>query len=201
MAILDLFFPKKCLECNISGKYICSSCLKKVKKNGWNSNWVYSVWRYKGVIRKAILALKYKYSTDIAEELAIHLSRVLKRENINLDEACLVPIPLHWYRKNFRGFNQSEEVGKLVAKKMDWKFIPDLLVRNRATTPQAQLTGSARRENLHGVFSLNPNILISKYPNIILFDDVLTTGSTLLEASKVLREGGAKRIMCLTIAK
>ncbi len=201
MAILDLFFPKKCLECNISGKYICSSCLKKVKKNGWNSNWVYSVWRYRGVIRKAILALKYKYSTDIAEELAIHLSRVLKRENINLDEACLVPIPLHWYRKNFRGFNQSEEVGKLVAKKMDWKFIPDLLIRIKSTIPQAQLTGSARRENLHRVFSLNPNILISKYPNIILFDDVLTTGSTLLEASKVLREGGAKRIMCLTIAK
>ncbi len=201
MTILDLIFPKNCLECKAPGGYICRDCLKKVKKNGWNSDWVYSVWKYQGVIRKAILALKYKYSTDIAEELATYLARVLKRENINLDEVCLVPIPLHWYRYNFRGFNQSEEVGKLIAKKMGWKFVPDLLIRKKYTTPQAQLTGFARRENLHGVFLLNPSISISKYPNIVLFDDVLTTGSTLLEASKVLRVGGAKRIMCLTIAK
>jgi ComF family protein len=201
MAILDLIFPKNCLECKANGKYICASCLKKVKKNGWNSDWVYSTWRYQGVIRKAILALKYKYSTDIAEELATHLSRVLKKENIDFENACLVPIPLHWYRKNVRGFNQSEEVGKIVAKKMNWKFVPNLLIRTKSTIPQAQLTGSARRENLCGVFSLDPKIILSRYPNIILFDDVLTTGSTLLEASKVLRAGGAKRILCLTIAK
>lgn len=201
MAILDLFFPKKCLECNGSGRYICDSCLKKVRKNGWNSDWVYSVWKYEKVIRKAILALKYKYSTDIAEELATHLSRVLKRENINLDEACLVPIPLHWYRYNFRGFNQSEEVGRLVAEKLNWKFIPDLLIRNKSTFPQAQLTGFARRKNLQGAFSLNPNRLVPIAYCLVLFDDVLTTGSTLLEASKVLRAGGVARILCLTIAK
>jgi len=83
---------------------------------------------------------------------------------------------------------------------MDWKFIPDLLIRNKSTVPQVQLTGSARRKNLRGAFVLNPVcVLHSTY--YILFDDVLTTGSTLLEASKVLRAGGAKRILCLTIAK
>ncbi|PJA42759.1 hypothetical protein CO176_01580 [Candidatus Woesebacteria bacterium CG_4_9_14_3_um_filter_39_10] len=200
MAILDLFFPKKCLECGLSGKYICENCLKKVPPRGWTSKTAYTIFKYEGVIRKAIISLKYKYSTDIAEELATHLTRVLKRENINLDEACLVPIPLHWYRYNFRGFNQSEVVGRLIAKKMDWKFIPDLLIRNKSTVPQVQLTGSARRKNLRGAFVLNPVcVLHSTY--YILFDDVLTTGSTLLEASKVLRAGGAKRILCLTIAK
>jgi len=200
MAILDLFFPKKCLECGLSGKYICENCLKKVPPRGWTSRTAYTIFKYEGVIRKAIISLKYKYSTDIAEELATHLTRVLKRENINLDEACLVPIPLHWYRYNFRGFNQSEVVGRLIAKKMDWKFIPDLLIRNKSTVPQVQLTGSARRKNLRGAFVLNPVcVLHSTY--YILFDDVLTTGSTLLEASKVLRAGGAKRILCLTIAK
>jgi len=200
MAVLDLFFPKKCLECGLSGKYICENCLKKVPPRGWTSKTAYTIFKYEGVIRKAIISLKYKYSTDIAEELATHLTRVLKRENINLDEACLVPIPLHWYRYNFRGFNQSEVVGRLIAKKMDWKFIPDLLIRNKSTVPQVQLTGSARRKNLRGAFVLNPVcVLHSTY--YILFDDVLTTGSTLLEASKVLRAGGAKRILCLTIAK
>lgn len=200
MAILDLFFPKKCLECGRPGKYICGDCLKKVPPRGWINRETYSCFGYEGVIRKAIIALKYKYSTEIAQELAEVCVRKLLTIN-HWPSAILVPVPLHWYRKNFRGFNQSEDVGKLVAKSMGWKFVPDLLIRKKSTTPQAQLTGSARRENLRGVFSLNPGILVSKYHNIILFDDVLTTGSTLLEASKVLKEGGSERILCLTIAR
>jgi len=203
MAILDLIFPKNCLECGHSGKYICESCVKEIRPGGWTSKTTYSIFRYEGIIRKAILALKYKYSTDIVDELADCVLSVLRNSkfSVHSSELTLVPIPLHWYRKNVRGFNQSEEVGKLLAQKMNWRFTPDLLIRTKSTIPQAQLTGSARRENLHGVFSFNPKILISKYPNIVLFDDVLTTGSTLLEASKVLREGGVKRIFCLTIAK
>ena len=199
MAILDLFFPKKCLECNISGKYICSDCLKKVPPRGWTNRETYSCFKYEGVIRKAVIAFKYKYSSEIAKELAEACVKNLYAVRFSLS-ATLVPVPLHWYRKNFRGFNQSEEVGKLVAKKMGWKFVPDLLIRNKSTTPQAQLTGSTRRKNLRGAFALNPvYVLHSTY--YVLFDDVLTTGSTLLEASKVLRMGGAKRILCLTIAK
>ncbi len=199
MAILDLIFPKKCLECGQSGKYICENCLKKIPPGGWTSKTVYSIFKYEGVIRRAIIAFKYKYSTEIACELA---EVCVKRLNFLLpSDHCLVPVPLHWYRQNFRGFNQSEEVGKLVAKKMNWKHNTNLLIRTKSTTPQAQLTGSARRENLQGVFSLNPNIPVPKYPNIVLFDDVLTTGSTLLEASRVLRAGGVGRILCLTIAK
>lgn len=201
MAILDLFFPKKCLECKAFGKYICETCLKKVPPGGWSNKTTYSVFKYEGVVRKAIIALKYKYATEIADRLADCASEILVSNHLVSSDCVLVPIPLHWYRKNFRGFNQSEEVGKLVAKKMNWKFVPNLLIRKKHTIPQAQLTGYARRENLHGVFSLNPSILVAKYPNIILFDDVLTTGSTLLEASKVLRKGGSKRILCLTIAK
>ena len=201
MAILDLLFPKKCLECGQSGKYICEDCLKKIPPGGWTNRETYSCFKYEGVIRKAIIALKYKYSTEIAKELAeVCVQKMLAINYRPL--AILAPVPLHWHRKNFRGFNQSEEVGKLVAKKMGWKFIPDLLIRKKYTTPQAQLTGIARRQNLRGVFVLSLNYPLSAvcYP-LILFDDVLTTGSTLLEASKVLRVGGAKRILCLTIAK
>ncbi len=201
MAILDLLFPKKCLECNLYGKYICSDCLKKVKKNGWNSDWVYSVWRYQGVIRKAILALKYRYSTAITKELVDSICRILKRENIDPENAILVPIPLHRLRKNFRGFNQSEELGRLIAEKMNWKFVPDMLVRIKPTIPQTQLTGNLRRENLERAFIFNKKIKLQENETIILFDDILTTGSTLLAASKVLREGEVKRILCLTIAK
>jgi len=200
MNIIDLIFPKKCLECGQPGKYICENCLKKVPPGGWAGKEVYGLWKYEGVIRKAIIALKYKYSTQIVDELAEICVERLSAISYTLS-ATLVPIPLHWHRKNFRGFNQSEEIGKRVAKEMGWKFIPDLLVRQKSTVPQVQLTGSARRKNLKGVFAVSPSILVSKYPSIVLFDDVFTTGSTLYEASKVLREGGVKRIMCLTIAK
>ena len=199
MDILSFLFPKKCLKCGKPDKYICEDCLKKVPPSGCTNRETYSCFKYEGVIRKAIIALKYKYSTEIACELAEVCVKNLYAVRFSLS-ATLVPVPLHWYRKNFRGFNQSEEVGKLVAKKMNWKFVPDLLIRTKLTIPQTQLSGSARRENLHGVFVLNPAcILHSTY--YILFDDVLTTGSTLLEASKVLRAGGITRVLCLTIAK
>ena len=69
MNILDFIFPKKCLECGSFGKYICDNCLKKVGKSGWWGR-NYSVFKYEGVIRKAIIALKYKYSTAIVDELS-----------------------------------------------------------------------------------------------------------------------------------
>lgn len=209
MAILDLFFPKKCLECNSSGKYICENCLKKVPPRGWTNREAYSCFRYEGVIRKAIIALKYKYSSEIAKELAEVCVQNLYATRFSLS-ATLVPVPLHWHRKNFRGFNQSEEVGKLMAKGMGWEFIPDLLIRKKSTIPQVQLTGSARRQNMHGVFVLNPHYSLPRSGKLclsavrsplVLFDDVLTTGSTLLEASKVLRSSGIARILRLTIAK
>jgi len=201
MAILDLFFPKKCLECGRTGKYICENCLRKVPPRGWVNRETYSCFKYEGVIRKAIITLKYKYSTEIAQELAEVCVRKIKSVFLLPSNYCLVPVPLHWYRQNFRGFNQSAEVGKIVAAKMGWEFIPDLLVRQKSTVSQVQLTSSARRQNLRGVFSLNSKYLVPDAYCLVLFDDVLTTGSTLLEASKVLREGGVKRILCLTIAK
>jgi len=201
MAILDLFFPKKCLECGRTGKYICENCLRKVPPRGWVNRETYSCFKYEGVIRKAIITLKYKYSTEITQELAEVCVRKIKSVFLLPSNYCLVPVPLHWYRQNFRGFNQSAEVGKIVAAKMGWEFIPDLLVRQKSTVSQVQLTSSARRQNLRGVFSLNSKYLVPDAYCLVLFDDVLTTGSTLLEASKVLREGGVKRILCLTIAK
>lgn len=200
MGFLDLIFPKKCLECGKEGKYICESCLNKVGKSGWYGN-NYSVFRYEGVIRKAIIALKYKYSTEIAKELQNYIVIELKKQNF-VDDYCLIPIPLHKKRFNERGFNQSEEVGKLIAKNMNWDFNANLLVKNRATIPQVGLKGKARRKNLSGVFSINPHRLPSPvHGSLVLFDDVFTTGSTLKEATKVLENAGYKNVWGLTIAR
>lgn len=187
MGVIDLIFPKKCLECGTPGKYICEECVKKVPAGGPNS-----IWKYQGVVRKAIIALKYKFATEIVDELISYI-------NLPPSHQTLVPIPSHWYKQNLRGFNQTELLGEKLATKMGWKFIPDLLIKKKFTSPQVGLKSNIRKNNLTGAFTLNPKYKIQD--NYLLFDDVLTTGSTLKEARNVLISDGAKEVSHLTIAK
>lgn len=196
MSLVDFIFPKKCLECGAPGKHVCQACIKKILPGGWAKMGglrVYSIWEYRGVVRKAIIALKYKFVTEIAEELVGYINLIPSTQT-------LVPIPSHWYRQNLRGFNQAELLGKRIAIKMGWKFIPDFLTKKSSTLPQVGLKGTPRRQNLRGVFALNSNFQIPDSA-VVIFDDVLTTGSTLKEAAKVLKKAGVKKLWCLTIAR
>lgn len=199
MNLLDFIFPKTCLECGKSGKYLCDSCVNKVLDGTFDQN-NFAVFKYRGVIRKAIISLKYKFAYDIADELVGITVKRLKSEKYH--GVTLVPTPLHWRRENFRGFNQSEILGKKIAEKMNWKFIPDLLVRNKNTKPQVGLKGFARSSNLSGVFAVNSiyNQLPKTY-NLLLFDDVYTTGSTIKEAKKILQQAGFNKVYSLMIAR
>lgn len=226
MGLLDLIFPKNCLECKATGSYVCERCISKVRfpkpicpkcgkpsidgfthikcKTKYGLDGLVSIWNYEGVIQKAIIALKYKYSTEVGRELSKICINTLKSQITNYllpTTSILVPIPMHWYRENSRGFNQSLKLGRSVARAIEWKFAPELLVRKRLTTPQAKLKGKERSDNIKGVFSLSPNIVISQYLNIVLFDDVYTTGSTLKEAAKVLKRKGAKSVWGLTVTR
>ena len=222
MSVLDFIFPKICLNCGKEGKYLCQRCIAEVpspqpicpyckhpsidgvthvncqKKLGIDG--LTSIWKYEGIIRKAILSLKYKYATEIGEELSDYLIVSLKKA-IFPQVQYLTPIPIHWYRQNVRGFNQSLEVGRFVAKTMNWKFIPDLLIKNKETVSQVELTGEKRRKNLKNAFSVNPNYEPSTLYSVLIFDDVFTTGSTLIEATKVLKKAGVKKVWGLTIAR
>jgi len=224
MGILDLFFLKSCLGCNRSGRYICEDCLRKVRiplavcpeclrvsingmthpkclrQEGLNGH--VSLWNYEGVVRRAILTLKYKHAKDIAKELSEYITRKLPRGIFKLKDPILVPIPLFWLRENWRGFNQSELVGKMVAESFGWRFEPKLLVRSKMKVPQTDLKREERLLNVRGIFSLNPKFSSSLTQNsYILFDDVWTTGSTLKEAASVLKRNGARKVFSLTLAR
>ena len=227
MNILDLLFPKTCLGCGRSGNYICSDCVAKVRlaqpicaycerasidglthvkcQKKFGLDGLISIWEYEGVIRKAILALKYKYATEIASLLNGLIVERLKNPDsryILSDSICLIPIPLHWHRQNVRGFNQSAEVGKSISEAMNWKFMSDLLIKKQQTISQVELKGDDRRQNLHGVFSVNPHCsLFTIHSSLVIFDDVFTTGSTLKEAAKVLKRAGVEKVWGLTIAR
>ncbi len=220
MEFLDFIFPKTCLSCGKHGNYICLECLAKVRlskpicpycekasidgithikcQKKYGLNGLISVWEYEGVIRKAVLALKYRYATAIGDELVNYLTDKLK-ELILPNTSHLMPVPIYWYRQNVRGFNQSNLVGGAVAKTLNLKFVPDLLVRRKQTIPQVELSGVARRQNLKGVFVTNPGIEIPD--SVLLFDDVFTTGSTLFEATKTLKHARVQKVWGLTIAR
>ena len=227
MDFLDLLFPKKCLECGRFGKYICKFCLTKVAlsyslcsgcglptRNGLTHTFckdkiplkaLISIWKYEGVIRRAILKIKFNFASDIAKGLALLTVKRLKTNQLTvsqLSNCLLVPIPLHRRRQNWRGFNQAAELGKIVALKMDCRFEPDLLKRVIDTKHQTRLNRLERSVNIKDAFEIvSHQSLTTDYRLlIILFDDVYTTGSTMKEAARVLKKGGFKNIWGLTIA-
>lgn len=226
MTVLDFIFPKKCISCARGRRYICLLCIEKVRiskkscivcgqtsidgvthkrcKGPLGLDGAVSVWRYEKVARQAVIKLKYKFVSDIASELAYYIDSYLKDIYALPKSAILTPVPLHKSRKNWRGFNQTYVVGKILAKKRDWELIDDIVIRRIKTKPQTELKGKERVENVRGVFSINPNIkLTNKLINrsFIIFDDVWTTGTTLKEVCKVLKRNGVKNVWALTIAK
>lgn len=207
MGIFDLIFPTKCLECGRQGQYICSNCLRKVEQVRQlrmpNFERAISVWRYDGVVRKAILALKYKFALEITKELAARFVESYQKFSLPvLDNVVLVPVPIHWHRQNWRGFNQSEEIGKLIAKSFGWKFAPNLLIKTKSTVSQTELSRANRFLSPQGSFSLGiHNSSFILHNSLVLFDDVFTTGATLSEAAKVLSKAGYEEVWGMTLAR
>lgn len=226
MHLLDFLFPKTCFGCKKNGFYICQNCIASTSivkqkcivcekpaidgythekcKSKYSIDRVISIWAYEGIIRKALLSLKYKFASDIADELAQNSSITLVRIDRNLQNsnAVMAPIPLHWKRKNWRGFNQAEELGKRISQSLSLKWESNILVRTKQKAVQANLKADERVKNIEGVFSLNPNYqVLPVNKRLIMFDDVYTTGATLKEAGKVLKRGGARQVWAITIAR
>lgn len=110
----------------------------------------------------------------------------------------VVPIPLHVKRKKWRGFNQAEIIAEDLAQKFKVR-LGNQLVRNRETKTQVGLSKDERKKNINGAFSLISTVGI-KSKNILLVDDVYTTGATMSEACKVLKKAGANEVWALCAA-
>lgn len=145
-----------------------------------------TLFRYTGRAAQAVRRLKYSRSTSLvgwlAEQMADSLSELLIEEDI------IVPVPIHWSRRCHRGFNQAE----LLASAFPAHIVqPRLLKRTRRTKPQVGLSHAQRLSNLSGAFLASPQVAGKR---IILIDDVVTTGGTVLECARALRVQGAKEV-------
>lgn len=203
--LLNLLFPKTCYSCGRIGKYFCPKCLNKLPTKsilpGSSLEGRLSLFKYHGFIKSAVLDLKYNFVTDLSTELVnLSFSR-LKSDLPHLvsywqkNNFSLIPIPLHPFRQNWRGFNQSGLLGLSLSKKLKLKYLP-ILQRTKNTLSQTSFKNKTQRKaNVSSIFRL----LSKNLPkNIILFDDVSTTGSTLLSASSVFPQDS--RIWLLTFA-
>jgi ComF family protein len=143
--------------------------------------------------------LKYRLVTDLAEEFIS-----LIQNSLLVNNSVLIPIPLHPSRLRERGFNQAEILGRLLSKKLNITMRTDILKRARETVPQAEIERRKdRMENMKNVFVCNDvfHQQAERYKNILLFDDVFTTGTTMREATSVLKRAGARWVWCVTMAR
>lgn len=152
---------------------------------------------FEGPVREALHHLKYKRDLGLAEVFTQPLIEIIAREGWNFDS--VIPIPLSKTHYQERGYNQAREIALPVALIMKKEFIPSAVSRVKETSSQITLTAHQRYANLQDAFWANPAKL--KGRNVLLIDDVATTGATLNSCARTLREAGAKTIYCLTVAK
>ncbi len=155
-----------------------------------------------GANRQLVLTYKYGKRQYLVRVLAKFCAEVLEEDPRfkGIDNAVLVPVPLHWWRKFRRGFNQSELLSKELSTLtgVPWR---DMLKRDRYTTTQTRLSRGERLDNLNGAFSVRGEV--EGFRSIIIVDDVFTTGSTSEECAKVLKKEFPKleNIVVLTVLR
>lgn len=220
--LLDFIFPRFCFGCSRYGEYVCAFCVNRVRRyqkftclycqkqcwqgkvhprcqRPWGLDGVLIGLEYETLVERLIVQTKFQGAFDclpVVFELWYSLSDWEPiMEAISTGGWWVCPIPLHRYRLAQRGFNQSALLAKLLANSLGLP-LGLWLDRQRSTPPQSKLPSSKRSQNIAGAFSLKTK---AQYlpKKIILVDDVLTTGSTVKEAAKVLKRNGVDQVWAL----
>jgi ComF family protein len=155
---------------------------------------------YEGAIRDLIHSFKYNQQSHLRYPLALLTLEGVGDVMQNHKPDHIIPVPLHRSRLRQRGFNQAVLLGQELSRQLSLPILPDTLVRIRRTEPQIELSGAERRLNVKGAFSIKkPGLIAGK--TILLIDDVMTTGSTMNECAKELKNAGAAVVVAVTIAR
>ena len=208
----DLLFPVECLGCQAPGAWACAKCLRSINPGGpaislatsplERPDKIYIAGDYNDpLLGEMIKKFKYNFITDLAAPLSAFLSFYWSGQitlNPQLSGAILVPIPLSRQRERWRGFNQAALLAEGLAGRLGLEVIPGL-IRAKHRTAQARLTEAGRRKNINDAFQATGRL--PKQRTIILIDDVVTTGATLVEAAATLKKSGISQVSALVLAK
>ena len=218
---LDLLFPQQCIGCGREGEYFCRQCLDLLPyitgpvcvKCGkpqliteicshcadWDStiDGIRAPFVFDGVIRRAVHELKYRNLRSLTPTMARFLYEYYQANRVPGD--VIVPVPLHKKRLRERGYNHSTLLAKELGKLTGISVNTDTLLRTSYNTPQARTANvEERRKNVAGAFVCRDTSLKGK--NVILIDDVITSGATLDACSSALKTAGAGSVWGLTVA-
>ncbi|MBN1150612.1 ComF family protein [candidate division WOR-3 bacterium] len=223
-ALFSLFLPSKCPVCgkllSDSEVYVCENCLRESfyyekcpfchfplplegkclfcgRDREIDSENIFFLGPYRGALREAIKAMKFEGYSKIGRIIGKEFSKVIK---LPQERSVFIPVPLS--RKNFRkrGFNQSAVIARSAAEVLNQDFIDEALQVKGKKKNQMELNHEERIENIRGKMSEGKNFNLIKGRNIIIFDDVMTTGETLREAKRVLRKTETKGLFCAVAA-
>lgn len=224
MKILDMLFPQnvKCIFCGKESNNlgICDRCYEKIpfitgktckicgghvnngqvcidcKGSNYSFEKSYCICEYKDILRDVIL--KYKNGAKyIAKPLATIVDKYF--DNLKISYDMIVPMPIHPHRRKQRGFNQSQLLLMELAKHNE-KIREDIIIRSKDTPHQTGLNRENRKSNLQGAFSVLDKKEI-KGKTIIVFDDIYTTGSSMQECAKTLKDNGADKVFGVCLAR
>ena len=155
---------------------------------------------YEGVLREIILLMKFQKIKILGKILAKIAHENFRNDSDLFDCDFIVPVPISRKRMRERGFNQSEEIAKELAKLLKKRILKNILIKKFHTIPQSLLSLRERRKNILGSFEVRKKELV-RGKRILLVDDIYTSGSTVSECCKTLYKSGVKEVKVFTIAR
>lgn len=221
--LVDLIFPPQCAGCGKPGERWCSDCSQKIKMlEGPHCQkcaepladrrrqvcrrcvevdpvyeQIYVLSAFGDPIKSALHRLKYSGDQAIGENIAAEMADLLRENYVSVD--VLVPMPISAEKREIRGYNQVEAIGRPLARLLGVEFDPKSLAQIRENRSQVGLNVAERRENVRDVFEVLGGKLVGK--RVLLLDDTTTTGATLDFAARALANGGVEHIICAAVAK
>ena len=201
------------MNCQREGSFLCEDCQAILDISSSHQEFqtenlsdLYYPLEYKNpLIKNLIKRFKYEpfvkeLAKDLTSLIIAHFQLLDPPPNFGGGDYVLVPVPLEKRKLKWRGFNQSEEIGKEISKFLNIPLINDILFKIKETLPQVELSEKEREENIKGVFIIRNRKKISG-KKILLVDDVYTTGSTMKECAQLLKKAGAKEVIGIVIAR
>jgi ComF family protein len=220
-SLLDFVYPPLCISCGKlleSGRdHVCSECWSSIRRvetspelfSETRGKLVASgiidelaslyVFEKEGVLQKIVHSLKYSGAQAVGIELGRLLGQMLMERRITGN--VLVPIPLHKRKLRERGYNQSELIARGLSERTGVPLRTDLVRRTRFTQTQTALSLGERKKNMEDAFEYrSPKAYEVKGKTIVLIDDIITTGSTVVSCAEILKRAGAREIIAASAA-
>ena len=226
-AALDALYPRRCPVCGEivtpKGRLICPSCLlrlspvkspvcQKCGKEVWSEEIEYcpdcvkhrrsfargmALFNYTEEAARSMAAVKYKNKREYLDFYGAALAARYEKQIRRMHADALVPVPVHPSRKRARGFNQAEVLAICLGKRLGIPVGSGMLIRDKKTKPQKELSAADRLKNLSGAF--RAGTIPEGIKTVLLVDDIYTTGSTVEACARALRSAGVSRVYFVVI--